>query len=112
LKYAYQDKKQKILSGDAAFLNETSAEFTLRKVSKYSLDFSVSYVKVKFSGAANSPLEYDMLEGLKNGQNFLWNSSYTKRIAKNIDLSFQYEGRKTGISPTVHVGRAQVKATF
>jgi len=37
---------------------------------------------------------------------------YTKRLAKNIDLTINYEGRKTGISPLINVGRAQVKATF
>ncbi|MBL0101687.1 MAG: hypothetical protein IPP49_18000 [Saprospiraceae bacterium] len=112
LKYAYQDKKQKILSGDVAFANEFSSEFTIRKASKYSLDLTLSYVNIRFSGVANSPIEYDMLEGLKNGKNFLWNIIYTKRLAKNIDLTINYEGRKTGISPLVNVGRAQVKATF
>jgi hypothetical protein len=111
-RYAYQDKKQKILSKDVAFLNELTTEFTLRKASQFSLDFSLSFVKINFSGVANSPLEYDMLDGLKNGQNYLWNTVYTKRIAKNIDLTINYEGRKAGLSPTVHVGRAQVKATF
>jgi hypothetical protein len=111
-KYAYQDKKQLILSRDVAFINELTSEFTIRKSSQYSLDFSLSLVKIKFSGVANSPIEYDLLDGLKNGQNYLWNTVYTKRIAKNIDLTINYEGRKSGISPTVHVGRAQVKATF
>jgi len=69
-------------------------------------------VWIKFSGLANSPLEYDMLDGLKNGRNLLWNAVYTRRIAKNMDLTFNYEGRKSGLSPIVHIGRAQVKATF
>jgi hypothetical protein len=112
LKYNYQDKKQQILTKDVAFLNEFTSEITFRKANTYSIDVTLSYVNINFTGKANSPIEYDMLEGLKNGKNYLWNVVYTKRLAKNIDLTINYEGRKTGISPVVNVGRAQVKATF
>jgi len=112
IKYNYEDKQQKILSKDNAFVNEFTSEFSLRKASKYSFDCTVSYVNIKFSGKANSPIEYDLLDGLKNGRNYIWNIIYTKRMAKNIDLTINYEGRKTGISPLVNVGRAQIKATF
>jgi len=112
LRYNYQDKKQQILTKDVAYINEFTSEITLRKANTYSIDVSLSYVNINFSGKANSPIEYDMLEGLKNGKNYLWNVIYTKRLAKNIDLTINYEGRKTGISPVVNVGRAQIKATF
>ena len=112
IKYGYQDKKQKILTKDNAFINEFTSEFALRKASKYSLDLSASFVNIAFSGISNSPIEYDLLEGLKNGQNYLWNIIYTKRLAQNIDLTINYEGRKAGTSPLINVGRAQVKATF
>jgi len=29
-----------------------------------------------------------------------------------IELNVTYEGRKTGEAPVVHVGRAQIRATF
>jgi len=112
LKYNYQHKNQRILSLDEARFHEFTTEYTLRNASKYSLDLSASFVNIKFTGLPNSPIEYDMLEGLKNGQNFLWNVLYTKRVGRNMDLTFSYEGRKTGISPVVNVGRAQLKATF
>lgn len=112
LKYNYQNKKQRILTKDVAQIHELTSEFTLRKANKYSVDVSLSFVNINFTGKANSPIEYDMLDGLKNGKNYLWNIIYTKRLAKNIDLTINYEGRKTGISPLINVGRAQVKATF
>ncbi|MBK8516690.1 MAG: hypothetical protein IPL55_10535 [Saprospiraceae bacterium] len=112
MKYNYQSKQQKILSKDEAKIHELSTEFTQRKANVYSFDASLSFVRINFTGIANSPIEYDMLEGLKNGRNYLWNIVYTKRIAKNIDLTINYEGRKTGISPVVNVGRAQIKASF
>jgi hypothetical protein len=111
-KYSFQKKNQTILTMDQANIHDITSEYTIRKANQYSLDMSLSYVSINFTGIANSPIEYDMLEGLKNGKNYLWNVVYTKRIAKNIDLTINYEGRKTGISPVVNVGRAQVKATF
>lgn len=111
-KYNFQKKKQRILTGDEASLNEFSSEYTLRRAGKYSFDINVRYVNIDFSGEANSYIEYDLLEGLKNGRNFIWSINYTRRVAKNIDLTFNYEGRKTGISPLVNVARAQMKATF
>jgi hypothetical protein len=76
------------------------------------VDAQLSFVNIRFSGLPNSPIEYDMLNGLKNGQNYLWNLVYTKRISKNLDLTVNYEGRKTGLLNAIHVGRAQIKATF
>ncbi len=111
-RYTYQDKKQRILTKDVATVHELATEYTYRKATKFSLDATLSFVKIRFSGLPNSPIEYDMLESLKNGNNYLWNINYTRRIAKNIDLTFAYEGRKTGISPVVNVGRAFMKATF
>ncbi len=111
-RYIYQDKKQQVLTEDAAYINNFTGEISWRKATIYSLDMSVSMVLIQFSGLAGSALEYDMLDGLKNGKNLLWNMVYTKRIAQNIDLTLNYEGRKAGTSPFVHVGRAQIKATF
>ncbi|MCZ2102246.1 MAG: hypothetical protein LC107_12005 [Chitinophagales bacterium] len=111
-RYAYQDKRQKVLTMDRAYINNFTGEFSWRKATEYSLDMSASVVLIQFTGLSGSALEYDMLDGLKDGRNYLWNMVYTKRIAQNIDLTFNYEGRKAGISPIVHVGRAQIKATF
>jgi len=67
---------------------------------------------VQFDGERNTPLEFAILETLKDGKNFLWSLSLDRRLSKNILMSISYEGRKTGIANTVHIGRAQVRATF
>ena len=33
-------------------------------------------------------------------------------IERNLELNFQYDGRKAGTSKTVHVGRAGITALF
>ena len=53
-----------------------------------------------------------MLDGLLPGKNYLWSLGFTKRLLNNLELSFQYDGRKPGNSRTVHMGTASLTALF
>lgn len=112
LQYAYDSRKQQIIEGEVANSHDITIATTYRQASNANLNLSVSYVNVTTDVAPNSPIEFDLLDGLKNGKNFIWNTLFTKRLSNNIDLNISYEGRKTGDAPTVHIARAQVKATF
>lgn len=67
---------------------------------------------IRFTGAPNSAVAFNMLEGLQDGRNFLWGLQLDRQLSKNMQISVQYEGRKTGDNKVVHVGRAQVRAVF
>ncbi|HAD13945.1 MAG TPA: hypothetical protein DCF33_16085 [Saprospirales bacterium] len=77
-----------------------------------SLRLKGTYADVQYTGAANSAVAFVMLEGLQNGKNFLWSLALDRQLSKSMQLSLQYEGRKTGINRVVHVARAQVRAVF
>ena len=113
LNYKFQKSSNKLMdNGETATINDFNIETTYNQKSNASFRFKLSYVDIQFVGERNTPVEYAMLEGLQNGRNYLWNLTFDKRIAKNIQLSISYEGRKTGLTNIVHVGRAQVRATF
>lgn len=111
--YKYRQDKN-VLSGsqgEEAKQHNVGLEGTFRPgQSSYGLSFS--YINVDFTGATNSPVGFAILNGLQRGENFLWNLNLNRQLSKNIQLSLSYEGRKTGTAGVVHVGRAQVAATF
>jgi hypothetical protein len=51
-----------------------------------------------------------MLDALLPGKNILWNFDLTKRLGNNLELNFQYEGRKPAEARTIHIGRASLRA--
>ena len=44
-----------------------------------------------------------MLDALLPGKNLLWNIDLTKRLGNNLELNFQYEGRKPGETKTIAI---------
>ena len=109
--YKFRDSKNS-LAGETAIHHDFKLESTFNQSSKSSIRSSFSFVNINFDGARNTPVEFAMLEGLQNGKNFLWNLSFDRLLANNVQLSISYEGRKTGEAKVIHVGRAQVRATF
>jgi hypothetical protein len=79
-------------------------------VNNTSLNGKVTYSNISYRGAVNSTTSYILLEGLQPGKNFLWNVDITKRFTNNLELSFQYEGRKPAETRTIHIGRASLRA--
>lgn len=76
------------------------------------LNGSFTFNNISFHGNANSPVGFLLLDGLLPGKNLIWNLELTKRLAGNIELNLQYEGRKPATNPVVHTGRASIRAIF
>ena len=113
LTYRYEDSQNTLPNSDEfALTHDFKLEARYNRTSTTSIQTSFSFVKIDFNGDANSPVGFAFLNGLRDGNNFLWNLTLDRRLARNIQLSLSYEGRKTGSSRMVHVGRAQVAATF
>lgn len=92
--------------------HKTGLELSWNKDARTSLQQSFSYIHVDFSGQANTPLGFAMLNGLQPGNNLIWNLGLNRQLGQNLQLQLSYEGRKTGMASMVHLGRAQVSAIF
>ncbi|GAB5555466.1 MAG: hypothetical protein Sapg2KO_50570 [Saprospiraceae bacterium] len=115
LKFNYQFafKKNTLETGGETSRNqELGSELSWNQNVRTNLKARFSYIRVDFSGIANSPVGFALLNGLQNGNNTLWNLSLDRQLGRNLRLQLTYEGRKTGQAAVVHVGRAQVAALF
>jgi len=65
-----------------------------------------------FKGSTNSPVAYQMLEGLQDGTNYTWNLFYNKKLNSFLNLNLSYFGRKSETSRAIHSGSIQLRATF
>lgn len=76
--------------------------------------FLIEFNRVQntFSGEENSPVEFEMLEGLKVGENYTWGVSVQRKLSKTMQLTLNYNGRKTPSNPSIHFGGLQVRAFF
>ncbi|MDB9848982.1 hypothetical protein OAC54_06435, partial [Polaribacter sp.] len=65
-----------------------------------------------FTGNVNTPVAYQMLEGLQPGKNYTWNLLYSQKLNTFLNLNISYLGRKSENSKTIHTGSIQLKALF
>jgi hypothetical protein len=110
--YTYDEKKNKIGALEKSINNQLAAEVKYNVLSNATINARFSLNNINFNGDPNSTVGYILLDGLLPGKNYLWNLDLTKRLAGNIELNVQYEGRKPGNNSVVHTGRVSLRAIF
>jgi hypothetical protein len=113
--FQHAQKRNLIDSTESSTNNALTADVKFNALSKSSITCKLVYNSIAFKGyrgSENSAVGYMLLNGLLPGENYIWNIDLTKRLAGNIEMSIQYEGRKTADTQTVHIGRASVRAIF
>ncbi len=114
MQYAYTGKKNVDMDtgGETSTAQEISAAFKYNRAVKQSLMAVIRFIDIKYDGVENSPVGYEMLDALSPGRNLTWNLIFQKKIINGLQISANYEGRKSEGSNVVHIGRMQVSALF
>lgn len=95
-----------------ASIDDILIELKYNKLSKGSFTMRADYLKITYNDVLNSPVAFEMLNSLKPGDNFTWNLNYQQNLSAYLQISFNYEGRKSPGNRIIHIGGAQVRAFF
>lgn len=111
--FKYTEKRNDIdLGGENTFIRNLGTEFKYSILAKGSVQANFNYISIDYTGAETSALGFEMLEGLRTGNNFTWVLSSQFRLSKNMQLNLAYNGRKSEENKTIHTGNVQVRAFF
>lgn len=110
--YKYTDRKNQWGDLEKAFLHNLKVSAKILKFKKTKINISTSYVNIDYTGGNSQIVELAILDGLKDGNNFIWDIRFSKRMKNNLDIIFQYNGRKSQDSKVLHQGKMQVRASF
>lgn len=86
--------------------------FTYASEKKLTMNGEFSMYENNFRGDANSPIAFQMLEGLQAGKNMTWRLLIQKNLTQYLDININYQGRKSETSQTIHNGNIQLRAYF
>lgn len=113
LVYKYGVKQNIIYEGfQKAELNDFGLEFKYNQVEKGSFTGKANFISITYNDLENTPIAYEMLNALKTGYNYTWGLSYQRNLTSNIQISINYDGRKSPGTRVVNIGGAQVRAFF
>ncbi|WP_445737099.1 hypothetical protein [Mariniflexile sp.] len=110
--YQFASKENTLGGLETLKQQKYGTSFTLTSNQKNSMIGEFNFFSNKFNGNANTPVSYQMLEGLQPGKNFTWSLLAQKKLTTFLDLNLSYFGRKTKTSKTIHTGTVQLKAYF
>ncbi len=111
--YKFDRKKNKPdYGGEKSVSHSVNIESRYNILQRSSVTAKFTVNNITYNAVANTTVSYIMLDGLLPGSNFLWTLGFNKRLMNNLELTFNYDGRKSGTARTVHLGRAGVTALF
>jgi len=111
--YKHNKKQNIIIEGfQKAELNDIGLELKYNQVEKGSLTGKADFINITYNDLENTPVAYEMLNALKTGYNYTWELSYQRNLTSNVQISINYNGRKSPDSKIINIGGAQVRAFF
>ena len=109
----YDFADQKNTSGnEKAIKHRVGLEFHLSRVRSFRLKGSTHFIHFRYGYPENTPIAWQMLEGLKPGNNATWSLMLQKELYQNLELNINYSGRVSQGHRTIHTGQLELRASF
>lgn len=100
------------LGNENAQIQRATIEGQYNKVGNSSISASASYISIDYTAPTGNALAFEMLDGLQNGKNAVWEILVQKNLGEFLQLNINYNGRLSETSKTVHAGSVQLRAFF
>lgn len=111
--YAYTQALTKELTGEEkAFRQQAGLELKINQTNTGSLTLNANAIWIDYNAQSQSPVAYELLEGLLPGVNGTWEAGYQRTLGNNLQLNVLYTGRKSEQNKAIHSGSVQVRAFF
>ena len=110
--YNFKKMENKLIEFQQLQQQKIGAEYFFINKKQNQITANVNVFLNDFTGNANSPVGYQMLEGLQTGRNYTWNLLLNQKLNSYLNLNLSYLGRKSEASKTIHTGQVQLKAIF
>ncbi|MCX6172946.1 MAG: hypothetical protein NT048_08940 [Flavobacterium sp.] len=110
--YEFENKENLIGDSEKLVQNRFGTSFSYASEKEFTMNGEFSLYQNKFNGDAQSPVAFQMLEGLQPGKNMTWRLLLQKKLTGFLDININYQGRKTDTSQTIHTGNVQLRAYF
>ncbi len=101
-----------VTSGEQVVIHDIGVELKTNFILKGQLSVKFNYINITYNAAENNALAFEMLEGLRTGSNFTWGATFQRTIGSNLQLSINYDGRKSGNANVIHIASMQIRAFF
>ena len=110
--YNYKNKENNVTNLEALQQQKIGSSYYYKSTKNTIIRAEFNLFHNDFTGSQNSPVAYQMLEGLQAGRNYTWSLVYQQKINSFINLNFNYLGRKGENATVIHTGSVQLRADF
>lgn len=97
---------------DQALINELLSEVRIGSATRFMMNAQLKYTQISFNGDEQNAVGYELLKGLKPGNNVSWVLSWRQRLVNGLQIQVYYEGRKPDGLAVIHSMRASINALF
>ena len=110
--YHFKDKRNQLQNLEELQQQKFGIEYFYINSKKNQISANANVFLNDFTGDTNSPVAYQMLEGLQDGKNYTWNLLFNQKLNAFLNLNLSYLGRKSENTKTIHTGSVQLRAIF